>query len=110
GIERPGGFAQYVTMPAHNVFRLPSSLDAQHGALVEPLAVALHTVDRAAITPGADVLVIGAGPVGLAVALWSRQLGAGEVVVSDPVARRRALAEQVGASATIDPTAEDVGE
>jgi (R,R)-butanediol dehydrogenase/meso-butanediol dehydrogenase/diacetyl reductase len=110
GIERRGGFAEYVTVPARNVFRLPNTLDAQHGALIEPLAVALHTVDRATLDPGADVLVIGGGPVGLAVALWARQLGAGEVVVSDPVATRRALAEQVGASATVDPTADDVGD
>jgi len=110
GIERPGGFAEYVTMPARNVFRLPNTLDAQHGALIEPLAVALHTVDRAALEPGGHVLVVGGGPVGLAVALWARQLGAGEVVVSDPVANRRSLAERVGASATVDPTAEDVGD
>jgi (R,R)-butanediol dehydrogenase/meso-butanediol dehydrogenase/diacetyl reductase len=110
GIERPGAYAEYVTMPERNVYRLPNTLDPQHGALIEPLSVALHTVDRASLEPGDDVLVIGGGPVGLAVALWARQLGAGEVVVSDPVARRRSLAERVGASTTIDPTSEDVGD
>lgn len=110
GIERPGAFAEYVTMPSRDVFRLPNTLDPQHGALIEPLAVALHTVDRARLEPGDDVLVIGGGPVGLAVALWARQLGAREVVVSDPVAARRSLAEQVGASTTVDPTKQDVGD
>ena len=56
------------------------------------------------------MLVIGGGPVGLAVALWARQLGAREVVVSDPVDARRALAEKVGASTTVDPTKQDVGD
>jgi (R,R)-butanediol dehydrogenase/meso-butanediol dehydrogenase/diacetyl reductase len=110
GMERPGGYAEYVTMPARNVYRLPNTLDHRHGALIEPLAVALHTVDRAALEPGDDVLVIGGGPVGLAVALWARQLGAREVVVSDPVDYRRALAEKVGASTTIDPSKNDVGD
>jgi (R,R)-butanediol dehydrogenase/meso-butanediol dehydrogenase/diacetyl reductase len=110
GMERQGGYAQYVTMPARNVYPLPNTLDARHGALIEPLAVALHTVDRAALEPGDDVLVIGGGPVGLAVALWARQLGAREVVVSDPVDYRRSLAEEVGASTTVDPTRADVGD
>jgi (R,R)-butanediol dehydrogenase/meso-butanediol dehydrogenase/diacetyl reductase len=110
GIERPGAFAEYVTMPARDVFRLPNTLDPRHGALIEPLSVALHTVDRAELEPGDDVLVIGGGPVGLAVALWARQLGAREVVVSDPVEKRRALAESLGASTTVDPTKDDVGD
>lgn len=107
GIERQGGYAERITMPARNVHRLPDSLDARHGALVEPLSVALHTVDRAQLQPGEPVAVLGGGPVGAAVALWLRTLGAGEVVVSDPVASRRALAESIGA-ATVDPTTDDV--
>ena len=110
GMERPGAFAEYLTMPARDVYRLPNTLDPRHGALIEPLAVALHTVDRASLEPGDDVLVIGGGPVGLAVAMWARQLGAREVVVSDPVDQRRALAEKLGASTTVDPTKEDVGD
>jgi (R,R)-butanediol dehydrogenase/meso-butanediol dehydrogenase/diacetyl reductase len=107
GIERQGGYAELVTMPERDVFRLPRSLDARHGALIEPLSVALHTVDRAQVQPGEPALVLGGGPVGLAVALWLRFVGAGEVVVSDPVASRRALAERIGA-ASIDPTKADV--
>jgi (R,R)-butanediol dehydrogenase/meso-butanediol dehydrogenase/diacetyl reductase len=110
GMERQGGYAEYVTMPARNVYRLPNTLDDRHGALIEPLAVGLHTVDRASLEPGDDVLVIGGGPVGLAVALWARQLGAREVVVSDPVDYRRSLAEKVGASTIVDPTNTDVGD
>jgi len=108
GMELPGGYAEHVTMPAHDLVRLPDALDARHGALVEPLAVALHAVERAGLAIGDHALVLGGGPVGLAVALWLRQLGAREVVVSDPVEQRRALALSVGASATVDPTTQDV--
>lgn len=110
GIERPGAYAEYVVVNARDTFVLPPALDHRHGALVEPLAVALHTVRRAGISAGDDALVLGGGPVGLAVALWLRTLGAREVVVSDPVPSRRELAEKVGATATIDPTNRDVGD
>ncbi|MFF9363839.1 alcohol dehydrogenase catalytic domain-containing protein [Streptomyces griseoluteus] len=109
GIQRPGGYAEYVTVGAPEAFRVPETLTPEVGALVEPLAVALHALDRTPRAAGEPVLVLGAGPVGCAVALWARALGAGEVVVSDPMAGRRRLAESLGA-ATIDPLHEDVAE
>ncbi|WP_208029747.1 alcohol dehydrogenase catalytic domain-containing protein [Rhabdothermincola sediminis] len=110
GIERPGAYAEYVVVNARDTFVLPTTLDHRHGALIEPLAVALHTVRRAGAQPGDDALVLGGGPVGLAVASWLRALGAREVAVSDPVASRRVLAERLGATVTIDPTVDDVGD
>jgi threonine dehydrogenase-like Zn-dependent dehydrogenase len=103
GLERPGAYAEYLALPTTSLLRLPEPLDHRHGALVEPLAVALHAVERAGVRAGDTVAVLGAGPVGLAVTLWLDRLGAGRVVVTDPVATRRRLAEQVGASATVDP-------
>ena len=108
GLQRPGGFAQYTTLAATSAFRIPDSLDDHCGALVEPLAVAHHALEATHRDPSAPVLIIGGGPVGAAVALWARHLGSREVIVSDPVAQRRALAEQVGATATIDPSTTDV--
>lgn len=108
GIERPGAYAEQIAVGAVDCLRLPPALTAQHGALIEPLSVGLHTVDRAGIETGDDVLVLGAGPVGAAVAMWLRHAGAGEVVVSDPVEHRRELAIAIGATATVDPTKEDV--
>ncbi len=108
GFQRPGAFAELVTMASRGAFVLPENIDDRHGALVEPLAVAHHALDRTVMERGEPVLVIGAGPVGVAVALWARHFGAREVVVSDPIIHRRELAEQSGATATIDPTAEDV--
>jgi len=82
--------------------------DWQHGALVEPLAVALHGVHAARLVPGENVLVMRAGPIGLATALWCRHFGAQHVVISDRGPERLKLAEQLGATATINATDEDV--
>ena len=110
GGSLPGAYAEYVAVAPRQAYRLPESVDARHGALVEPLAVALHAWDRTAAATGEAVLVLGGGPVGQAVALWARPFGASDVVVSDPVAHRRQLAERVGATATLDPVAVDVRE
>ena len=99
-----GAYAEFVRVAARETFVLPEPITFDAGALVEPLAVGLHAVARAAIEPGDDVLIVGGGPVGLAVALWARHHGAREVVVSDPVAHRRATALLVGATAVIDPS------
>jgi (R,R)-butanediol dehydrogenase/meso-butanediol dehydrogenase/diacetyl reductase len=107
GAQRPGAYAEYVAVGAAQSFLLPEALTPDLGALVEPLAVAHHALERTAREPGEPVLVLGAGPVGLAVALWAQALGASHVMVSDPVARRRALAETIGATA-VDPTEQDV--
>ena len=82
-----GGYAEYALTQPNQCVKLPSSASLADGAIIEPLAVALHGVIRAQLKPGAKVLVLGAGPIGLAVAFWARRLGAGRVVVQD-VARR----------------------
>jgi 2-desacetyl-2-hydroxyethyl bacteriochlorophyllide A dehydrogenase len=104
----PGAFAEYVAVAAHEAVRLPDGVDDAHGALVEPLAVALHAVDVARLAPGESCLVVGAGPIGLALTLWARQLGAGEVIVSERAPGRRAMAEQLGATRAVDPAHEDL--
>ncbi len=108
GLQRPGGFAEYTALAAAGAFRIGDHLDDQLGAMVEPLAVAHHALDRTPRPPEEPVLVIGGGPVGAATALWARHRGARHVVVSDPVAHRRELCEAVGATATIDPSVDDV--
>jgi (R,R)-butanediol dehydrogenase/meso-butanediol dehydrogenase/diacetyl reductase len=107
GAQRPGAYAEFVAVSAAESFPVPEGLSDDLGALVEPLAVAHHALERSPREPGEPVLVLGAGPVGLGVALWARTLGAREVVVSDPVAHRRALAKRIGATA-VDPTNDDV--
>lgn len=104
-----GGYAELVRVSARETFALPEGFDPMMGALTEPLAVGLHAVARAQLTPGARVLVVGGGPVGLAVTVWARQLGAGELVVSDPSPERREAAGSFGATRVVDPTSEEVG-
>jgi (R,R)-butanediol dehydrogenase/meso-butanediol dehydrogenase/diacetyl reductase len=106
----PGAYAEYARIGAAEAVRLPDSVDDDQGALVEPLAVGLHAVRAGHLRPGDSALVIGAGPVGLAVALWLKEFGARHVIVSDLSPDRRALAERIGTTAVIDPRAEPVPE
>jgi 2-desacetyl-2-hydroxyethyl bacteriochlorophyllide A dehydrogenase len=101
--QLPGAYAEYLRMGATSAFRLPDCVSFREGAIVEPLAVGLHAVDLARMPRGATVLVIGAGPVGLAVILWAKFLGARHVIVSEKADARRAMAARFGATDAIDP-------
>lgn len=99
GIHVDGGMAERVTVPAANLVELPSGLDVGVASLVEPLAVAVHGLDRARVQQHDRVLVIGAGPIGLAVCAVLRSRG----MTFDASARhdhQRAAAERLGAGLT----------
>jgi (R,R)-butanediol dehydrogenase/meso-butanediol dehydrogenase/diacetyl reductase len=110
GIAAPGGNAQYVAVNAAQAIALPDTVDLKAGALVEPLAVGLHAVRMAGQLLGQNVLIIGGGPVGLAVAMFARLAGASRVVVSElhDVRRRRAVA--FAGAEVLDPGAGDIAE
>lgn len=110
GVETPGAYAEYLALPAHDAIRLPDDVTVADGALVEPLAIARHAVGRGGLVPGETALVVGAGPIGLAALLWLRRLGAGAVVVSDPLPARRDTATSLGADLAVDPLAGDLVE
>lgn len=93
-----GGFGQYMTLPAREAYLLPPPLTAEDGALVEPLAVGLRGVRIAEVGRGSRVLVLGAGPIGLAATWWARRRGAARIVVAAPSARREGFARKLGAS------------
>jgi L-iditol 2-dehydrogenase len=107
GIHRDGGFAEYVVMPQNQAFELPLDLDPLHGAFCEPLACCLHGVDLAEIKTGDSVVVLGGGVIGLLVVQLARLAGASRVVLVTRHPEKRALAEQLGATATLDPTGRD---
>ncbi len=101
--DASGAFAEYVVVAAHEAVRLPASLGAVAGALIEPLAVALHAVRVGRVRRGDTCLVLGAGPIGLGAVLWARHFGARQVVVCERAEARRRLAERLGASAAVSP-------
>lgn len=93
---RQGGYAQFALASADNCMVLPSSVSFADGALVEPMAVALHGVVSAGLAAGSKLLVIGAGPIGLGAMFWARRLGAARVVATATSRRHAALAEHMG--------------
>lgn len=99
----PGAYAEYVRIGSGSGYKLPESVSFREGAMVEPLAVGLHAVDMAKMPRGATVLIIGAGPVGLATMLWAKFLGARHVIVSEKAEVRRQMAAKFGATDAIDP-------
>ncbi|MFM1749600.1 MAG: hypothetical protein RLZZ188_3266 [Verrucomicrobiota bacterium] len=98
-----GAFAEFVVVRADQCHPLPSGMDDGAGAMLEPLAVALHAVKRAGTVSGRRVLVTGGGPIGVLVALTAKAFGAVPVALSDVVEGRRATARTLGVEATLDP-------
>ncbi|MDP6707014.1 MAG: alcohol dehydrogenase catalytic domain-containing protein [Alphaproteobacteria bacterium] len=103
-----GAYAEFTRIGVHETLALPEAVSFQEGALVEPLAVGLNAVKRARLEAGDAVLIVGAGPVGLSVALWCRFFGARHIVVSDLVSARAERAAEFGATAAIDASREEV--
>jgi (R,R)-butanediol dehydrogenase/meso-butanediol dehydrogenase/diacetyl reductase len=100
--QSAGAYAEFVRIGAGSGYLLPESVSYREGAMVEPLAVGLHAVDMAKMPRGATVLVIGAGPVGLATMLWAHFLGARHVIVSERAEVRQKMAARFGATDAID--------
>ncbi|MGA2411875.1 MAG: zinc-binding dehydrogenase, partial [Candidatus Binataceae bacterium] len=104
--QLPGAYAEFVACAANSLFKLPDNVSSRDGALVEPLAVGLHAVKRANAGPGSTAIVMGAGPIGLAVLTWAKGKGAA-VVVSEIAEGRSELARKLGADAVINPKEEN---
>jgi L-gulonate 5-dehydrogenase len=108
GVHRPGGFAEFVAVPADRVHPVPG-LPSDLAVLCEPVAVALQAVERSGLLPGQDLVVIGAGGIGRAVTLAAADLGA-RVLVADRLPVRLRLAQAAGAVAVVNTEAEDLSE
>ncbi len=107
GMHFDGAYAERIAVPEALVVPMPDTLSYEEGALVEPLAVAMHAVN---ITPFAlleFVVVVGAGAIGLLTLLAARLRGAGSIVVTDQSAHRLAVARSLGADLSVDVTAQD---
>ncbi|WP_298261182.1 alcohol dehydrogenase catalytic domain-containing protein [uncultured Litoreibacter sp.] len=106
GIDSDGAFQQKWNVPAHTIHVLPEGLDLSHAALIEPLSVAVHDVQRGNVQAGEDVLVIGGGPIGMLVAMVARDAGA-NVTISEINENRLAFAKKAG-FAILNPKDVDV--
>ena len=102
----PGGYGERMLLSAPMISEVPNGLDPRHAALTEPMAVGLHAVNRSRIEPREGALVLGCGPVGLAVIAALRLKGVETIVASDFSPARRALATTMGASEVVDPATE----
>jgi (R,R)-butanediol dehydrogenase / meso-butanediol dehydrogenase / diacetyl reductase len=104
--QLPGAYAEFVACSAASLFKLPDNISSRDGALVEPLSVGLHGVKRSRLKAGMTVLVMGAGPIGLATLTWLKAKGA-TVVVSELAEGRGELARKLGADVIVNPRAQD---
>jgi L-idonate 5-dehydrogenase len=102
-----GCFAEYVVAPAANCAPLPDGFEFGWGALLEPLSVAAHAVQRSGGVSGKTVLITGGGTIGQMILLLATAFGATQVVVSDVKPFARSFATEQGATATLDPTNSD---
>ncbi|MEC5343305.1 zinc-binding alcohol dehydrogenase family protein [Brenneria populi] len=104
GVHQDGGFCEYLTVPVQNLL-IVDDVDPVSAALIEPFAISAHAVRRAAVQPDEQVLVVGAGPIGLGVAAIAKADGAQVVMADTSAERRRHVAEKLEI-ATLDPAAE----
>lgn len=113
GYDLDGGFAEYLRVPAEivstgHVIRVPDALPLDLAAITEPSACTLASLELCEVGAGTSMAILGAGPMGLMHLLLGRALGAGPIIVSEPVAERRAMAARWGADIVLDPAVDDV--
>ena len=101
--RQPGGYAEFVEIPARNAFILPDTLKLEEAALLEPSTVARHIIDLGKFVFGQTVMVLGAGSVGLMAVQWLRILGAKQIICSDVIVENLATARALGAHVTLNP-------
>ncbi len=107
GVNVPGAFAEYLRLPAFNAIRLPDEIDDELGAVMDPLGNAVHTALSFDLI-GEDVLITGAGPIGIMAAAIARHVGARNVVITDVNSYRLALAGHISDVVAVDVGKEDL--
>ena len=106
--NQPGAFAEYLALPARLLYRLADGLSFEQAAMVEPVSIALHAVQRVRVTPADTAVVVGSGMIGLFVIQVLRWAGVRRVIAVDLEPKRLALARELGATDTIESGAGDV--
>ena len=108
GVDLDGGLAGYVSVPRVQAYPLPATVAIEYGALCEPLACCLRGLDLVGVRPGMSVAVLGGGVIGQLMVQLAAMAGATRVILITRQAGRRALAETLGATASLDPQGGDV--
>ena len=106
GIDRDGAFAEFVKIPASNIWKLDPAIPEHYGAILDPLGNAVHTVLAGEIA-GKTALVTGCGPIGLMAIAVAKACGSSTVFATETNAQRRAMAQKMGADVVIDPASEN---
>ncbi len=105
-----GGFAEYCAVPQSQVYKIADTTSFEQAAMTEPVACCVHGIDLCEITCGDTVAIIGGGMIGMIMLQLAAISGAGRLIMIEPVAKKRALAKQLGADLCIDPLTENVQE
>jgi threonine dehydrogenase-like Zn-dependent dehydrogenase len=106
GNDLPGGYSERMLLSAPMLLEVPNGLDPRLAALTEPMAVGLHAVNKSGLAQGQGAVVLGCGPVGLAVIAALKLRGCEPIVAADYSTARRALAQKMGAHVVVDPADE----
>lgn len=109
GVNRPGAFAEYLSIPADNAFKIPDEVSDDMAAIFDPFGNAVHTALSFDLV-GEDVLITGAGPIGMMAAAVAKHAGARHVVITDINDYRLELAANMGATRTVNSSKEDLSD
>lgn len=110
GVHEDGAFSEFISVPAINVIPIADNIDDVTGALIEPFAISAHAIRRAQITKDTDVLVVGAGPIGLGIVAIAHADGANVVVADTSIERREHIRANIPEVPAIDPSSEKIEE
>lgn len=103
-----GGYAEYAVYRENDIYLLPDNVSLEEGALLEPVSVAVHTIDLSNIKPGNSVAILGGGPIGLLVLEMAIRAGAARTLLSEPSEGRRQFAKKIGADVVVNPITENL--
>ena len=107
GVDIDGGMGEYCCVPGLKAYVLPKGLSGEVSAFIEPVSCAIHGIDRAEISSGDTVVIIGGGTIGLIMLQLARNAGASKVIVIEPLEKKRHIATELDADVVLDPTATD---
>lgn len=108
GVDIDGGMAEYSIFPVKQTYALPHDMTPELSVFIEPVSCAIHGIDLARIRAGDTVVILGGGTIGLIMLQLARNAGAARLIIIEPHAHKRAIAQELGADVVLDPQATDV--